>query len=196
MPGLAFSNELISRDEGLHCDFACLLYRGLDAAAYAQQLPADAAAAAAERAAVSSAASAATGLVPGVAAIASEYAQSDERQLTQAVAARIVREAVEVEKAFILEALPCALIGMNAAQMSQYIEFCADRLLDALGHDKVYGASNPFDWMEMISLPGKTNFFERRVGEYQRARVMAGLPAAAGAAAPAAAAAFTTTGDF
>lgn len=126
MPGLTFSNELISRDEGLHCDFACLLYK--------QYLP--------------------------------DQRLSDER------VGAIVREAVKIETAFVCDALPCKLIGMNADLMSTYIEFCADRLLLALGHDKIYHARNPFEWMEMISLQGKTNFFEKRVGEYQKAGVM------------------------
>jgi ribonucleoside-diphosphate reductase beta chain len=124
MPGLSFSNELISRDEGLHCDFACLLYGMLD-----EKLP--------------------------------------EEQVRAVIA-----NAVEIEKEFVTDALPVALIGMNAKLMSQYIEFVADRLLDALGCKKIYNATNPFDFMEMISLQGKTNFFEKRVGEYQKAGVM------------------------
>jgi ribonucleoside-diphosphate reductase beta chain len=124
MPGLSFSNELISRDEGLHCDFACLLYGMLD-----EKLP--------------------------------------EEQVRAVIA-----NAVEIEKEFVTDALPVALIGMNAKVMSQYIEFVADRLLDALGCKKIYNATNPFDFMEMISLQGKTNFFEKRVGEYQKAGVM------------------------
>jgi len=125
MPGLTFSNELISRDEGLHTEFACLLYRMLQ-----QKLP-------------------------------------DE------VIHSIVRGAVDTERRFICDALSCDLIGMNNELMTKYIEFVADRLLSALGHPKIYGASNPFDWMELISLQGKTNFFEKRVGEYQKAGVMA-----------------------
>merc|ERR1719461_1843002 len=125
MPGLAFSNELISRDEGLHTDFACLLYKQL------------------------------------------------QNQLSQDTVAQIIADAVICEKQFITESLPVNLIGMNDKLMSQYIEFVADRLLHALGHEKVFGANNPFDWMEMISLQGKTNFFERRVGEYQKSGVMA-----------------------
>jgi ribonucleoside-diphosphate reductase subunit M2 len=124
MPGLTFSNELISRDEGLHCDFACLLYSKI------------------------------------------------RHKLTQAEIEEIICEAVDIEKSFVTDALPVALIGMNSALMSQYIEFCADRLLAALGCSKVYKVSNPFEWMEMISLQGKTNFFEKRVGEYQKAGVM------------------------
>merc|ERR1712187_737143 len=85
----------------------------------------------------------------------------------------MIRGAVEVERQFICEALSCDLIGMNSAMMTRYIEFVADRLLSALGHPKLFNASNPFDWMELISLQGKTNFFEKRVGEYQKAGVMA-----------------------
>jgi len=125
MPGLTFSNELISRDEGLHAEFACLLYSLL------------------------------------------------QNQLPEDVVHDIIRGAVEVEKVFICEALSCDLIGMNSDLMSRYIEFVADRLLTALGHSKIFGATNPFDWMELISLQGKTNFFEKRVGEYQKAGVMA-----------------------
>lgn len=124
MPGLTFSNELISRDEGLHTDFACHLYSLL------------------------------------------------ERKLSQSLVHRIVGEAVELEREFCCEALSVSLVGMNADLMAQYIEFVADRLLIALGYEKLYNVSNPFDWMDMISLQGKTNFFERRVGEYQRAGVM------------------------
>merc|ERR1712176_1575238 len=125
MPGLTFSNELISRDEGLHADFACMLYGML-----LHRLPED-------------------------------------------VVHSIIRGAVEVERKFICEALSCDLIGMNSELMTKYIEFVADRLLTALGHSKLFAASNPFDWMELISLQGKTNFFEKRVGEYQKAGVMA-----------------------
>merc|ERR1711953_830577 len=127
MPGLTFSNELISRDEGLHAEFACLLYGML------------------------------------------------ENTLPDDVAHSIVRGAVEVERRFICDALSCDLIGMNNEMMTRYIEFVADRLLTALGHPKLYNASNPFDWMELISLQGKTNFFEKRVGEYQKAGVMSSL---------------------
>jgi len=122
MPGLAFSNELISRDEGLHCDFACLL-----------------------------------------------YTKHLVNRLPKEQVIEIIKDAVEIEKEFILEALPVKLIGMNSDLMSQYIEFVADRLLLELGADKVY---NPFDFMDMISIEGKTNFFERRVGEYQKASVL------------------------
>ena len=125
MPGLSFSNELISRDEGLHCDFACLLFSKL--------------------------------LYP------SSFARVKE----------ILCDAVAIEKEFISEALPVSLIGMNAEMMKDYIEFVADRLFVALGFEKVYGTANPFPWMEMISLQGKTNFFEKRVAEYQKAGVTA-----------------------
>ena len=126
MPGLTFSNELISRDEGMHTDFACLLFSHL------QNKP-----------------------------------SPSEVEI-------IIKEAVEIEQEFLSEALPCALLGMNAALMRQYIEFVADRLLLALGGRKTYGSPNPFDFMENISLAGKTNFFEKRVGDYQKAGVMAG----------------------
>jgi ribonucleoside-diphosphate reductase subunit M2 len=125
MPGLTFSNELISRDEGLHAEFACLLYGMLQ-----NKLPDD-------------------------------------------VVHHMIRGAVDVERKFICEALSCDLIGMNNELMTKYIEFVADRLLTALGHPKIFHSSNPFDWMELISLQGKTNFFEKRVGEYQKAGVMA-----------------------
>ena len=125
MPGLSFANELISRDEGLHCDFACLLY----GAHLLKRLPQD-------------------------------------------TVRKILCDAVEIEKEFVTEALPVRLIGMNANSMCQYIEYVADRLLVALGCPKVYKANNPFDFMDMISLPGKTNFFEKRVGEYQKAGVL------------------------
>lgn len=125
MPGLTFSNELISRDEGLHCDFACHLY---------------------------------TKHVVG--------------KLPEQTVIDIIKDAVEIEKEFVTDALPVNLIGMNAAQMRQYIEFVADRLLNELVGQKVYNATNPFDFMEMISLRGKTNFFEKRVAEYQKAGVM------------------------
>merc|ERR1712054_293017 len=86
----------------------------------------------------------------------------------------IIRGAVDTERRFICDALSCDLIGMNSELMTKYIEFVADRLLSALGHPKLFKASNPFDWMELISLQGKTNFFEKRVGEYQKAGVMTG----------------------
>ncbi|HYG51529.1 MAG TPA: ribonucleoside-diphosphate reductase small subunit [Flavobacteriales bacterium] len=125
MPGLTFSNELISRDEGLHCDFACLL-----------------------------------------------YTQHLRYKLPVETVTKIITEAVAIEKEFVCDALPVKLIGMNADLMSQYIEFVADRLLAELGCPKVYNVSNPFDFMDMINLQGKTNFFEKRVGEYQKAGVM------------------------
>jgi ribonucleoside-diphosphate reductase beta chain len=125
MPGLTFSNELISRDEGLHCEFACLMYSML------------------------------------------------ENKMTEVEVQKIILEAVEIEKEFVSESLPVDLIGMNAKLMQQYIEFVADRWLNELGYSKVYNTSNPFDFMEMISLQGKTNFFEKRVGDYQKAGVMA-----------------------
>ncbi|MBC7777216.1 MAG: ribonucleotide-diphosphate reductase subunit beta [Phycisphaerae bacterium] len=124
MPGLTFSNELISRDEGMHCDFACLLYSML------------------------------------------------ENKLDPAEVKAIITEAVEYEKEFVTDALPVSLIGMNAEMMGQYIEFVADRLLMSLGCEKAYGTANPFSWMDMISIQGKTNFFEKRVGDYAKAGVM------------------------
>lgn len=123
MPGLSFSNELISRDEGLHCDFACLLYGML------------------------------------------------KHKLTQEQVQSLIKDAVANEHEFVTDALPVSLIGMNAKLMCQYIEFVADRLLVSLGYSKVYNSSNPFDFMEMISLQGKTNFFEKRVSEYKKAGV-------------------------
>ena len=125
MPGLSFSNELISRDEGLHCDFACLLY--------------------------------------------TKYIKN---KLPKERVYQIIKEAVEIEKEFVVDSLPVDLIGMNSKLMTEYIEFVADRLLVALECDKVYNATNPFDFMEMISLQGKTNFFEKRVAEYQKSGVM------------------------
>jgi len=98
-----------------------------------------------------------------------------QHQLPEDVVHDIIRGAVAVERKFICDALPCDLIGMNSELMVRYIEFVADRLLSALGHTKIFGATNPFDWMELISLQGKTNFFEKRVGEYQKAGVMAGV---------------------
>ena len=125
MPGLSFSNELISRDEGLHCDFACLLY--------------------------------------------TKYINN---KLPQERVLEIILEAVAIEQEFVTDSLPVDLIGMNSRLMAQYIEFVADRLLVALGVPKHFNATNPFDFMEMISLEGKTNFFEKRVSEYQKAGVM------------------------
>merc|ERR1712174_185840 len=96
-----------------------------------------------------------------------------QNKLPDAVVHDLIKGAVAAERLFICEALPCDLIGMNSELMTKYIEFVADRLLTALGHSKLFSASNPFDWMELISLQGKTNFFEKRVGEYQKAGVMA-----------------------
>jgi ribonucleoside-diphosphate reductase beta chain len=124
MQGLSFSNQLISRDEGLHCDFACLLYKEL------------------------------------------------KNKLSEESVKEIIANAVEIEKEFVTESLPVQLIGMNADLMCQYIEFVADRLLLSLGYSKIYKSTNPFDFMEMISLQGKTNFFEGRVSEYQKSGVM------------------------
>ena len=118
MPGLTFSNELISRDEALHTEFAVLLYKKLN------------------------------------------------KGLNKKKIHEIISEAVEIEKEFICDALPCRLLGMNSKMMSQYIEFCADRLVVQLGFEKIFNSENPFDFMEMISIEGKTNFFEKRVGEY------------------------------
>jgi len=118
MPGLTFSNELISRDEALHCEFAVLLYSKL------------------------------------------------VKKIDKARIHEIIKEAVEIETEFICEALPCKLIGMNSELMTQYIKFVADRLSTQLGYKKIYGLQNPFDFMELISLEGKTNFFEKRVGDY------------------------------
>ncbi len=123
MPGLATSNEFISRDEGLHCDFACLLYGML------------------------------------------------KNKLTEVNVQELIASAVDIEKEFVTDALPVNLIGMNALLMCQYIEFVADRLLNSLGCSKIYNSSNPFDFMEIISLEGKTNFFEKRVSEYKKAGV-------------------------
>ena len=124
MPGLTFSNELISRDEGMHCDFACHLYN-----------------------------------------------HHIEKKLSDKKIKEIICGALEIEKEFILEALPVRLIGMNSDLMKQYLEFVADRLLMSLGVSKVYNSTNPFDFMENIAIQGKTNFFEKRVAEYQKAGV-------------------------
>lgn len=118
MPGLSFSNELISRDEGMHCDFACLLYSKL-----VNRLPVE--------------------------------------RIHE-----LIDGAVKIECEYVSDALPVELIGMNSRLMSQYIKFCADRLIVSLGYEKLYNVVNPFDWMEMISLTGKTNFFEKRVSDY------------------------------
>lgn len=126
MPGLTFSNELISRDEGLHCDFACLMFKHL------------------------------------------------VNKPSEATVKSIILNAVQIEQEFLTQALPVKLIGMNCDLMKQYIEFVADRLMMELGFNKIYRVENPFDFMENISLEGKTNFFEKRVGEYQRMGVMSG----------------------
>mmetsp|Transcript_5185 Transcript_5185/g.8971 ORF Transcript_5185/g.8971 Transcript_5185/m.8971 type:complete len:225 (-) Transcript_5185:661-1335(-) len=123
MPGLTFSNELISRDEGMHTEFACLLFRKL------------------------------------------------HNPPTEARVAEIIRSAVEIECEFVSSALPVELIGMNSKLMQQYIKFVADRLVKSLGFKALYNVSNPFDWMDLISMQGKTNFFEKRVGEYALAGV-------------------------
>lgn len=123
MPGLTTSNEFIARDEGMHTDFACLLYGKI------------------------------------------------KNRLKKGAVNKIIKEAVKIEKNFIIKALPCELIGMNADLMSQYIEFVADRLVSQLGYPKIYNAANPFDFMERISLEGKDNFFEKRVSNYAKAAV-------------------------
>jgi ribonucleotide reductase beta subunit family protein with ferritin-like domain len=123
MPGLCFSNELISRDEGLHCDFACLLYSML------------------------------------------------EHKLPQTRVHAIIAEAVACEKEFVTEALPVDLIGMNKDLMAQYIEFVADRLVKSLGLEPIFGAANPFPWMDLISLRGRANFFEKRESSYAKSGV-------------------------
>ena len=124
MPGLTFSNELISRDEGLHTEFACLMFKHL------------------------------------------VNKPSNDRVV------EIIRDAVKIEQEFLTDALPVNLIGMNCVLMRQYIEYVADHLLVDLGCDKIFNVDNPFDFMENISLEGKTNFFEKRVGEYQKCGVM------------------------
>ena len=123
MPGLTFSNELISKDEGMHCHFACLLYSYI------------------------------------------------KNKLKPEIIYNIIKEAVEIEKEFITESIPCAMIGMNADLMKQYIEFVSDRLLVQLGYEKIWNSTNPFDFMELISLRPKSNFFEIRVGEYAKANI-------------------------
>ncbi len=123
MPGLTFSNELISRDEGMHTDFACLVYSML------------------------------------------------QNKLSEETILNIIKEAVEIEQEFITDSIPCRLIGMNADLMKTYIEFVADRLLLQLGYKKQYNSKNPFAFMEMISMEGKTNFFEKRVADYSKANV-------------------------
>jgi ribonucleoside-diphosphate reductase beta chain len=124
MPGLTFSNELISRDEGMHTDTACMLYKDH---------------------------------------LVNKLPESRVRE--------IIESAVDFESEFIKEAIPVSLIGMNSADMKKYIEFVADRLMLELGYSKIYNSENPFDFMDMISLQGKTNFFEKKVAEYQKAGV-------------------------
>jgi len=123
LPGLTFSNELISKDEGMHCEFATLLYRHI------------------------------------------------ENKVSTAIVHQIFREAVEIEKEFITESIPCAMIGMNSNLMKEYIEFVSDRLLIQLGYPKIWNTQNPFDFMELISLRPKSNFFEIRVGEYMKSTI-------------------------
>jgi ribonucleoside-diphosphate reductase beta chain len=124
MPGLTFSNELISRDEGIHTDTACILYKN-----------------------------------------------HLKNKLPEERVKEIIMSAVEFEKEFVTEAIPVSLIGMNAKQMKEYIEFVADRLMTELGYSEIFKTKNPFDFMDMISLQGKTNFFEKKVAEYQKAGV-------------------------
>ncbi|MEM5804215.1 MAG: ribonucleotide-diphosphate reductase subunit beta, partial [Candidatus Aenigmatarchaeota archaeon] len=126
MPGLCFSNELISRDEGLHCEFACLLYSMF------------------------------------------------ENKCDEKVVHEIIKSAVEIEEEFVRDCLPVNLIGMNSDEMIKYIRFVSDRLCVSLGYSKIFNSNNPFDWMELISLQGKTNFFEKRVSEYQKPNVVNG----------------------
>lgn len=148
MPGLCFSNELISKDEGLHCEFACLLFSKLSR-------------------------------------------KPDKDRITE-----IITDAVDIESTFITEAIPVKLIGMNSDLMKQYIQFCADHLLVELGCPKHYKVENPFEWMQAISMDGKSNFFERRVGEYQRSHVMSRTASGAGSPTSCASPKFSTTEDF
>mmetsp|Transcript_19452 Transcript_19452/g.45483 ORF Transcript_19452/g.45483 Transcript_19452/m.45483 type:complete len:334 (-) Transcript_19452:149-1150(-) len=145
MPGLCFSNELISRDEGLHTDFACLLYSML------------------------------------------------KFKLEDSVVIEIISSALEIEREFVRDALPVDLIGMNSKLMEQYLEYVADRLYVQLGVAKQYNVVNPFEWMDLISLQGKTNFFEKRVGDYQKAGVMR---SATGGSPPSNSKTFTMDADF
>ncbi len=128
MPGLTFSNELISRDEGMHTDFACLMYE-------------------------------------------MNTQTTQENRLSQETIREIIEEAVDIEKEFITESLPCNLIGMNGDLMKQYIEYVADRIVQQLGYEPIWNATNPFSFMELISLRPKSNFFEIKVGEYKKAGV-------------------------
>lgn len=123
MPGLTFSNELISRDEGMHCEFATLLYSKM------------------------------------------------KNRVDIDIVNQIFKEAIEIEKEFITESIPCNLIGMNSLLMKQYIEFVSDRLLVQLGYKKIWNSENPFEWMELISMRSKSNFFEIRVGEYKKSNI-------------------------
>jgi len=148
MPGLTFSNELISRDEGMHTDFACLLFSHL------------------------------------------------RRRPHPKLVKKIITEAVAIEQEFLTDALPVGLIGMNAKLMCQYIEFVADRLLVALGNDKIYNVTNPFDFMDMISLQGKTNFFEKRVSDYAKAGINTSSTTTPTTDTPAPSKAFTFDEDF
>ena len=152
LPGLTFSNELISRDEGLHCDFACYLFSKL----------------------------------------------LDKSETSEQVVYDIISDAVAIETDFVTSALPVELIGMNATLMSQYIRFVANRLIESLGFKPLFPNSpNPFDWMELISLQGKTNFFEKRVGDYRKANVTRGQNGRGIEAKPVAQDSwFTNTGDF
>ena len=145
MPGLCFSNELISRDEGLHCDFACLLYARL-----VNKLP--------------------EGRITEIVSGAVEIEEASPTLPLAFLEVSLVYLNVSLQE-FVVDTLPVDLIGMNNKLMCEYIEFCADRLLQALGCGKRYKAQNPFEWMVAISLQGKTNFFEKRVGEYAKAGV-------------------------
>ena len=126
MPGLGHSNELIARDEGLHTDFACLLYSKL------------------------------------------------QDKLDEETVHSLVKEAIECEQEFVCDALPVELIGMNSGKMVEYIKFCADRLVVSLGYSKIWNAENPFEWMDLINLQGKSNFFEKRPSEYKKATLHEG----------------------
>ncbi|KAH8106115.1 ribonucleotide reductase small subunit [Cristinia sonorae] len=148
MPGLTFSNELISRDEGMHTDFACLLFSHL------------------------------------------------KRRPHPDTIKKIIQEAVAIEQEFLTDALPVSLIGMNARLMCQYIEFVADRLLLSLGNPKLYNSTNPFDFMDMISLQGKTNFFEKRVSDYSKAGINTSAKGASASEAPSNSRSFTVDEDF
>ena len=185
LSGLTFSNELISRDEGLHCDFACLLYDML--LPLQEPIPPERVDELLARTELRCG-SAQTSVVPDdprTVALAFPDAAHDVHvavsralmgsgRCTEERAHQIVREGVKVESSFVSAALPVHLIGMSAELMTAYVEFVADRLLHALGYEKLFRTENPFHWMELLSLQGKTNFFEKRVGEYQKANVMNG----------------------